>query len=128
MSDSKELDIPFLSRKRSLFIDTATGNENLYKIIDDYKCYNAWVFNTPKRIEEVLLNIPIYSKAEIENSKPGLRKGLDFAILTALYQDEFQIYKEHCNTLLDTICANCYKSKFISKAGRVKDDYERILH
>lgn len=121
----KKLDIPFLSRKRSLFIDTATQHENLFRIIDDYKCYNAWVFNTPKRIEEVLSDIPIYSKAEIENSKPGLKKRLDFAVLTALYNDEFQIYKEHCETIPDHISANCYNSKFIRKVDGVKNDYEK---
>lgn len=127
MSDErfKYLDIPFMSRKRSLFLDATTRNENLYRIIDDYKCYNAWVFNTPKRIDEVLSDIPIYSKAEIENSKPGLKKGLDFAILTALYEDEFQIYKEHCETIPDRITSNCYDSKFIRKVDRVKDDYEK---
>jgi hypothetical protein len=86
----KELDIPFMSRKRALFVDTVSQKESLSRMIDDFKCYNTLIFNSPKRIDEVLNDLPVFSKAQIEGSGPGLKKGLDFAVLTALYEDEFQ--------------------------------------
>lgn len=55
----------------------------------------------------------------------AISKGIDFAILTALYEDEFQIYKEHCITQSDSILGNCFHSKFVRKIDRVKDDYEK---
>jgi nucleoside phosphorylase len=83
------------------------------------------IFNSPKRIDEVLNDLPVFSKAQIEGSGPGLKKGLDFAVLTALYEDEFQIYKEHCDLTVDSIVANGYHTTFLRKNEAIKSDYEK---
>lgn len=127
LPEFKNIEIPFISRKKVLFLDSVTMKESLYKQVGKYKCFYTGLANDPDHVDTFIEMLPVFTKGVLVNElyKPGLKKGADFAVLTALYEDEFQIYKEHCDTIPDTISANCYKSTFIRKVDRIKNDYEK---
>jgi len=128
MPGFENIDIPFVSRKKGIFLDLNTKQQTLSKEIDGYQCFYTPMANDPKHINTFVSKLPVYTKGELLGTVvevPGLKKGLDFAVLTALYKDEFQIYKEHCLTAPDTIVGNSYNAQFAIKADRVIGDYDK---
>lgn len=121
--------IPFISRKKADFIDQHTKQETLYRDVDGYRCYLAGMANDPKHIDDFVNKLPVFEKKELmdNNGIPSqnneFKKDIDFAVLTALYIDEFQTYMDHCDLQLAKIIGNCYNARFSKKNTRVIDDY-----